>query len=60
MVSSLIVTVILIVAGCFLFMKLFDYFDSEVVKTFLVAGYSLFVVFMLMYWFFDNLQEIMS
>lgn len=60
MITSLIVTVVLIVAGCFLLLQMYDMFESEIVRTLIVAAYGLFVVSMLIYWFVDNLDNIMN
>jgi len=51
MIMELIVTVILIVAGCVTFLQLYDFFENETVRMLLVIAYGLFTVFMLFHWF---------
>lgn len=60
MITSLIITVILIVVGCFVVIQLYDFFESKIIRTLLIAGYGLFMNFMLFYWFLDNLSSIIS
>lgn len=48
---SLLVTVILIIAGCIVLLQLYDFFENETVRTLLIVAYGLFTVFMLFHWF---------
>lgn len=58
MIVDLIVTVIIIVAGCFLLLQLYDIFSNEIIRTLIVIGYGLFVIGMLLHWLFSNLHNI--
>lgn len=58
MIMSLIVTVILIVAGCLLLLQMYDVFESEFSRMIIVIVYCVFVIAMLFYWFFDNVNNI--
>ena len=51
MIMELIITVILIAAGCVCFLQLYDFFENETVRTLLVVAYGLFSIFMLFHWF---------
>ena len=53
MIVELIITFIIIVAGCLLLLQLYDFFESETVRMLLVIAYGLFTVFMLFHWFFE-------
>lgn len=53
MIAELLVTVIIIVAGCIVFLQVYDLFESEAMKTVVVATYCFFVLFMLLKWFAD-------
>ena len=53
MIVELIITFIIIVAGCLLLLQLYDFFESETVRMLLVIAYGLFTVFMLFYWLFE-------
>ncbi len=53
MIIDLIITFILIIAGCVLCLQLYDYFESETVRMLLIVAYGLFTVFMLFKWFAD-------
>ncbi|UOR11011.1 hypothetical protein [Halobacillus amylolyticus] len=53
MIIELVITVILIAAGCLVFLQLYDFFENETVRTLLVVAYGLFTVFMLFHWFAD-------
>jgi predicted PurR-regulated permease PerM len=50
-INDLILTFILIIAGCLLFLQLYDFFENETVRMLLVVAYGLFTVFMLFHWF---------
>ncbi|HLQ98689.1 MAG TPA: hypothetical protein VK135_08370 [Candidatus Dormibacteraeota bacterium] len=51
MISSLIVTAILIIAGAFLLVTLYDVFESETARILMIIAYGLFTLFMLFRWF---------
>jgi len=51
LIMSLLVTVILIIAGCIVLLQLYDFFENETVRTLLIVAYGLFTVFMLFHWF---------
>lgn len=57
MIAELIVTVIIIVAGCYVLLQLYDVFENEIIRTLIVAGYGLFVIGMLFHWFFSHIEQ---
>jgi len=57
LIIELIITVILIVAGCYVLLQLYDVFENELIRTLIVIGYGLFVISMLFHWFFSNVHN---
>ena len=53
MIIDLIITFIIIIAGCVLCLQLYDFFKNETVRMLLIVAYGLFTVFMLFRWFAD-------
>lgn len=54
MIISFIITLIVIIAGCWVAMQMYDLFEHEIIRTLIIVGYGLFVLFMLAYWFIDS------
>lgn len=51
MIMSLVVTVVLIMIGCLVMLKLYDLFESETARALLIVAYGLFTTFILFRWF---------
>lgn len=55
MLIELIVTVILIVAGCFVLISVFELVKSETARALVVVAYGLFTVSLLVFWILTNI-----
>lgn len=55
MVLELLVTVGIIITGCFVFMPIFDLVKNETVRALMVVAYGLFTIALLAYWLVTNM-----
>ena len=60
MVVELIVIVILMIAGCFVLLRLFDFFENEIIRAILIVGYGLSTIALLVYWLIQHIDEMLS
>jgi len=60
MITSLIVTLVLIVAGLILFWQLYDATENETNKMLILVGYLLFSLVLIVRWFAKYIIEILS
>lgn len=60
MILSLIVTLILIVSGLFLFWQIYDATENETNKMVVLVGYLLFALILIIHWFAKYIVEILA
>lgn len=60
MVAELIVIVILMIAGCFVLLRLYDLFENEIIRAVLIVGYGLSTIALLVYWLIQHIDQILS